>query len=59
MEQEEPRSSSSDQNQDDPNRPFLPLRIQAALPPLPTLAMAAKVATAALRRRALATNVLR
>jgi hypothetical protein len=59
MEQEEPRSSSSDQNQDDPNRPFLPLRIQAALPPLPTLAMAAQVATAALRRRALATNVLR
>tara|TARA_Y100000768_G_scaffold374883_1_gene345069 strand:- start:634 stop:1188 length:555 start_codon:yes stop_codon:yes gene_type:complete len=59
MEHEEPRSSSSDQNQDDPFRPILPHRIQAALPPLPSLAMAAKVATAALRRRVLATHVLR
>lgn len=51
MEQEGARLLSSDQNQDDPFRPLLP--------PLPTLAVAAKVATESLRRRALATSVLR
>ena len=58
MEQEEPQSSSSDQNQDDPFRPFLPHRVTFSAP-LPTLAVAAKMATAALRRRVLATRAVR
>ena len=59
MEQEESRASSSNPNEYDHWRPILPHRTFGYSAPLPTLAAAAKVATAALRRRVLATHVLR
>jgi len=53
MEREEPRASSSNPNEYDYWRPVLPHRTIGYSAPLPTLAVAAKVATAALRRRVL------